>query len=134
MIDAAAIARMAEQSRTLTAPAAPVVTEKVYVIPVTTRSATHLLKQDAEWDAADLRNYVMGEIERYHGPQVRNAVKETAIFTAFLKRWPNEAVAIARFAFEVQRGLWNRSPVSVNRFCAASDVYFAAKIAERLGA
>lgn len=134
MIDAAAIARMAEQSRTFTAPAAPVVTERVHIVPITTRSATHLLKQDSDWDAADLRNYVMGEIERYHGPQVRNAVKENAIFKGFLSRWPNEAVAIARFAFEVQRGLWNRSPISVNRFCAASDTYFAAKIVERLSA
>jgi hypothetical protein len=133
VIDAAAIARLAEQSRTMTGPV-PVVTETVRLVPVTTANASHLLKADADWSAEDLRNYVMGEIERLHGPQIRDAVKEKAIFTSFMGRWGAQAVPIARFAFEVQRGLWSRAPISRNRFTKGSDPYFAQKIAERLDA
>jgi hypothetical protein len=108
----------------------PVVTEKVHVTPVA--GASYLLKEDSQWTWEDLRDYVMGQIETFHGPQLRNPVKEASIFKGFLKRHGAKAVGIARFAFEQQRGMWQRAPISVNRFCAGSDPYFADVIAERL--
>lgn len=106
------------------------VRETVRVSPVA--GASYLLKDDSQWTWEDLRDYVMGQIERYHGPQLRNPVKEAAIFKGFLTRHGDKAVAIARFAFEVQRGMWQRAPISANRFCKGSDPYFADVIKGRL--
>lgn len=112
-------------------PRVPVVTETVRVIPIA--SAAYLAKDESTWTAEDLRDYVMGQIESWHGPQLRNPVKELAIVRAFIKRRGLEqAVKIARVAFEVERGVWNRAPISINRFCAASDPYFADKLAQNL--
>jgi hypothetical protein len=108
----------------------PVIQERVHVTPVT--GAAYLLKDDSQWTWEDLRDYVMGQIEAFHGPQLRNPTKEASIFKGFLKRHGGNAVAIARFAFEMQRGMWQRAPISVNRFCAGSDPYFANIISERL--
>lgn len=108
----------------------PVITEKVHVTPVA--GASYLLKEDSQWTWEDLRDYVMGQIEQYHGPQIRNAMKEASIFKGFLKRHGAKAPAIARFAFEQQRGMWQRAPISANRFCAGSDPYFADVILKRL--
>lgn len=127
MIDFASIAReAAAKSATV---ASPVVRETVRVTPVA--GAAYLMKEDKDWTAEDLRDYAMGQIEAIHGPQVRNSVKETAIFRSFLGRH-EKAVAIVRFAFEVQRGMWQRAPISANRFCRGSDPFFADVIAARL--
>jgi hypothetical protein len=127
VIDFASLAREAAQKKAVTS---PTVRETVRTTPVA--GAAYLLKADQDWTAEDLRDYVMGQIEAHHGPQVRNSVREMATFKAFLARWEAKAPAIARFAFEVQRGMWQRAPISVNRFCKASDPYFAALIAERV--
>ncbi len=108
----------------------PVVTERVTVTAVA--GATYLMKPDAQWTWEDLRDYVTGQIEQFHGPQVRNALKEASVFKAFLGRHGEKSVGIARFAFEVQRGMWQRAPISVNRFCKASDPYFSDVIKDRL--
>jgi hypothetical protein len=108
----------------------PVVAERVTVTAVA--GATYLMKPDAQWTWEDLRDYVTGQIEQYHGPQVRNAMKEASVFKSFLARHGEKAVGIARFAFEVQRGMWQRAPISVNRFCKASDPYFSDVIKDRL--
>jgi hypothetical protein len=118
------------QSTTRVVETVPVVTEKVHVTPVS--GASYLLKEDSQWTWEDLRDYVMGQIEQYHGPQLRNAMKEASVFKGFMNRHGSQAVAIARFAFEVQRGMWQRAPISVNRFCKGSDPYFADPIKERL--
>lgn len=120
---------LARQNKTETV--VPVVTERVTVTAVA--GASYLLKEDGQWSWEDLRDYVMGQIEQYHGPQVRNAVKEASVFRSFLARHGEQAPAIARFAFEVSRGMWQRAPIAVNRFCKASDVYFADPIKKRLG-
>lgn len=132
MIDFDAIRRAAAGEKPVVkkAPAAPTVQETVRVAPVA--GAAYLMKVDAEWSWEDLRDYVMGQIVMYHGPQVRNAVKESAIFKGFTSRYGSQAVAIARFAFENQRGMWQRAPISVNRFTKGSDPYFADPIAKRL--
>lgn len=108
----------------------PVVTERVTVTAVA--GAAYLMKPDAQWTWEDLRDYVTGQIEQFHGPQVRNPVKEASVFKAFLGRHGEQAVGIARFAFEVQRGMWQRAPISVNRFCKGSDPFFADPIKDRL--
>jgi hypothetical protein len=108
----------------------PTIVERVHVTPVS--GASYLLKDDSQWTWEDLRDYVMGQMEQYHGPQIRNALKEASIFKGFMSRHGEKAVAIARFAFENQRGMWQRAPISVNRFCKASDAYFSDLIAERL--
>lgn len=128
-----AFARLkAMQAAKKTAPVtAPVVQERVSVTPVA--GAAYLAKPDAQWTWEDLRDYTMSQIESFHGPQVRNAMKEASIFKSFLSRHGEQAVAIARFAFEVQRGMWQRAPIAANRFCKASDVYFADVIKDRLG-
>lgn len=114
---------------------APAVTETVVVEKVTVTDvagAAYLMKDDAEWTWEDLRDYVMRKIEDFHGPQVRSATKESAVFRSFHQRHGRDAVRIARHAFEVQRGMWQRAPISVNRFCKGSDPYFADKIKSRL--
>lgn len=132
MIDFDAIRRAAAGEKAAPKPVqtTPVVQETVRVTPVA--GASYLLKADSEWSWEDIRDYAMSQIEQYHGPQVRNAVKESAIFRSFAARHGDKAVGIVRFAFEQQRGMWQRAPIGVNRFCKASDVYFANVIAERL--
>lgn len=132
MIDFNAIRRAAAGEKPVArkAPAAPTVQETVRVTPVA--GAAYLMKPDAQWTWEDLRDYVMGQIVMYHGPQVRHPVKESAIFKGFMARYGDKAVGIARFAFEQQRGMWQRAPISVTRFCKGSDVYFADQIAKRL--
>lgn len=125
-----ALRRFQNAQAKVTETTVPVIQEKVHVTPVS--GAAYLLKADDKWTWEDLRDYVMSQIEQYHGPQLRNAVKEASIFKGFMNRHGAKAVAIARFAFEVQRGMWQRAPISVNRFCAGSDPYFAKPISERL--
>lgn len=108
------------------------VTEEVRVTPVASAAASYAMKDEQAWGWADLRDYVIREIEMRHGPQVRDPKKEAGIFKGFLSRWPEQAIAIARAAFEVHDGMWRNAPISVNRFCRASDQYFAAVIAQRL--
>lgn len=101
-------------------------------VRVTSVGASYLMRPDAEWSWEDLRDYVMTQIIAFHGPQLRNQVKEAAIFKGFMARYEDKAVGIARFAFEQQRGMWQRAPISVTRFCKGSDPYFADVIAKRL--
>lgn len=133
MIDFDAIRRAAAGDKPVVkkAPETPVVQETVRLTPVA--GAAYLMKDDTLWTWEDLRDYVMGQIVAYHGPQLRNSVKEAGIFKGFMARYGGPtAVAIARFAFEQQRGMWQRAPVTVTRFCRGSDPYFSDIIARRL--
>jgi hypothetical protein len=116
--------------------APPVVTSTVTVTPKPaslSEKRAYLAKTDDQWDWSDLRDYCIAQMERWHGPQYRDFKKEASIFKAFLSRWPNgQAQRIARFAFESQQGMWRSAPITVNRFCRASDEYFAAIIMSRL--
>jgi hypothetical protein len=112
---------------------APVVTEQVKVTPVASAAVAYAMKSEDVWGWSDLRDFVIREIEQRHGPQVRDPKKEASIFKSFMSRWPEQAVGIAKAAFgPVYDGMWRNAPISVNRFCKASDEYFAAVIAERL--
>lgn len=109
----------------------PTVMERVTVTPIS--SSRHLLTQEESWTWEELRDYVITEIVRRHGPQVRNGKKERAIFSSFLNRWPEgKAVLIAKAAFEIYDGMWANAPLSVNRFCKASDPFFSEVIIDRL--
>lgn len=105
----------------------PVVTERVTVTPIP--SSRHLLQDETQWSWQELRDYVVAEIVRRHGPQPRNGKTEAAIFKSFLSRWPDgQAVRVARAAFEIYEGMWGNAPISVNRFCKHSDPFFATPI------
>jgi hypothetical protein len=112
---------------------APVVVETVTVTRTPDRSAGYLTKSDAEWGWEDLRDFVIHEIEARHGVQVRDFRKESGIFKSFLSRYGSNAVPIARLAFsKVFDGMWSSAPITVTRFCKASDPYFADILAKRL--
>jgi hypothetical protein len=112
------------------AKAAVVERVKITPLPEEPQRAAHLLQES--WDWQGLRDYVFREIERRHGPQPRNGKTEASIFKSFLSRWEDDAVRIAKAAFEIYDGMWANAPISVNRFCKNSDPFFAAQIIARL--
>jgi hypothetical protein len=94
-------------------------------------TSTHLGIENWGWH--DLCEYVVGQIEKIHGPTPRQPTyKEKAIFDGFLHRHGDYAVAIAKYAFEVAGGYWKNAPISVNRFTVNSDPYFANPIRTHL--
>lgn len=103
-------------------------TQVAVAAPPVDLHTTYVGRTDEQWDWQALRDYVVREIEARFGPAPRDARKEAGIFKSFLARWGSAAPAIARFAFESHDGYWRGAPISVNRFCLASDEYFAAVI------
>lgn len=104
-------------------------------VTVTTRPSerrTHVLSEPSSWSPEQLRDYVVAQIQKHHGPFPRDAVRETSIFRGFVNRWGGDAGRIARVAFEEFGGMWRNAPVGINRFCKNSDPYFAEPILERL--
>lgn len=112
----------------------PTVVESVEVTPRPSQAAGFVMRGEQEWGWQDLRDYVVREIEKRHGPQVRDPKKEAAIFKSFMSRWPGQAVTIAKAAFVVHDGMWRNAPISINRFCKASDPFFSAVLAKNLSA
>lgn len=112
---------------------APAVAEQVTARRLSQTEARYLLKPAEQWTAADLRDYVVTEMERLHGPKVwvRDPAKELGIFKRFVADWsPELAVAIARHAFTHYRGIWRDAPITPARFTRGNDPYFAAQIAD----
>jgi hypothetical protein len=108
----------------------PSVTETVRVVSTGQVYGGYKAKEASAWNWSDLRDYIVEQIEQRHGPQVRDALKESGICKAFIARWGIEdAVAIARAAFEVHDGMWRNAPISISRFAKGSDPYFASVIA-----
>jgi hypothetical protein len=99
------------------------------------RIASTVTIDPAEKDRwSELRDYVVEKMEEIHGPFPRDAKQESGIFKSFIGRWGfDNAMAIARCAFEVHGGMWYNSPVRVQRFCKGSDPYFSVQIAGLLG-
>lgn len=111
----------------------PTVSMTVSVLPHAPSAATtHLSKPTEAWTWEDLRNYVVDSIETRFGAFPRNTGKEYGVFTRFASTYGPDAGRIARYAFETCEGWWSNAPVSVNRFCRASDEYFAVPILARL--
>lgn len=130
MLDFGASTTPVRNPRAVIVQEAPVVEEVVTAKP--SQAAGYVMRSEDMWGWQDLRDYVIREIESRHGPQVRNPKTEASIFKSFISRWPDQAVSIAKAAFEVHDGMWRNAPISVNRFCKASDEYFASVIAKNL--
>jgi hypothetical protein len=109
----------------------PVVQETITIKP---RLRPVMQQTQVDWE--ELRDYVLAQVERIHGPQVRDERRENTIFMAFAARWPEQAMEIARYAFEGgendTQGFWKGAPVLVARFHRTSDNYFAVPIAALL--
>lgn len=110
----------------------PVITEEVVIRSVAPAPTAHLAVGDDAWSWQELRSYVVRSIEATIGLFPRDELKEAAIFKAFCSRWPEDAPAIARYAFETMNGYWKGAPVGVTRFCKASDEYFGVPIVKAL--
>lgn len=93
---------------------------------------THVLKPCDQWGADEIREYVIGEIESRFGAFPRDPRKEHSIFNSFTTRFGDKAPLIARASFEVFEGWWNNAPISINRFCKASDPYFGDVILDKI--
>lgn len=114
------------------------VTERVLVQPVVPAPehlyspTAYLAVADEAWGWEELRDYVVRQIFQVVGTFPRDRAKEKSIFSAFLGRFGPDAPRIARYAFEIAGGYWKNAPISVNRFCKASDAYFGQPILEHL--
>lgn len=110
---------------------APTIVQKVAVEH--TPSRTDLLVDADEWTWAELRDYVVAEIISRFGPFPRDSRKEYAIFNRFFSAYGKDGIAVAKYAFgPACDGWWGKAPISINRFCKASDPYFVKPILDRL--
>lgn len=99
---------------------------RVYAQPAQTAHVPAPAAVSNTWTPEQLRDYVVVEIEKVVGVFPRKPeYKEMAIFKGFCSRYGERAAEIARHAFEVEGGYWRSAPISVTRFCANSDPYFA---------
>lgn len=91
--------------------------------------AVFKLKNPEQWEWQDLRDYVVTECVD-HGLQYQgDGFKEKAMFSAFLKRWPEgRGQQIALYAFQVAQGLWKGQLVNPTMFSKGFDPYFAVEI------
>ena len=80
-----------------------------------------------EW--FELRDYVLRESEKAGSDQYFEPNNLIGIFKAFVGRWPHgKADEIARYAFEICRGVWHGEIVGPAMFCKNWDPYFAEEI------
>jgi hypothetical protein len=93
---------------------------------------TDIGKPAEEWTWEDVRNYVVRQIETFHGEFPKDPARIASIFKGFHRRHGAMAGPIAVAAFDVHRGYWRGSPISVTRFCQGSDLYFSEPIKGRL--
>lgn len=119
-------------AKPVSANTAVVVTSEVAVVARPSESKSFVARDCDQWSWSDLRDYVVTQIEQRHGTFPRDFKKEAAIFKSFLARHGDKAGAIAKFAFEVEGGYWAGAPISINRFCKNSDVFYADVITARL--
>ena len=116
------------------------VSERVTVQRMTEPERRYLLKPDGEWTAADLRDYVVSEMLRVHGPSVwvRDPAKELSIFKKFVCDFCETsmelAVAIARLAYGQHKGIWRDTPITPARFSKGNYRYFADPLLAQLTA
>jgi hypothetical protein len=115
------------ESLTVTRRTEPVVESREYRV-------TDIGKAPEDWSWEDLRNYVVRQIETRFGPFPIDPPRLASIFRSFHQRHGAMAGPIAVTAFDLFGGKWKGSNISVNRFCKASDKYFAEEIAQRLTA
>lgn len=77
-----------------------------------------------------LAGHIMSEIARTCGPQLP-CYRSEEILSGFFGRFgPGDAMAICDQAFNAHRGMWRSAPVTVMRFQASNDPYFAVPLLE----
>lgn len=118
-----------DTSMAVTTPAATI---ELSVTQVPSQARGYLSRPYTEWDWQDLRDYVVHEVEVRRGLFPRSGKKEYGIFSRFLSTYGDLSGLIAKYAFEVCDGTWRGAPISVNRFCKASDEFFAIPILEAI--
>jgi hypothetical protein len=96
-------------------------------------SRGYLFRDSSEWTWEDLRDYVVDSITEVAGPVDFDPKKANAVFRSFHGRHEN-AVAIARYVFDILHGLWYSTPVGINNFYKGQDPYFAEPITKLLEA
>lgn len=110
---------------------APTVIQRVTVEPVAARS--DLLVEAERWGWAELRDYVVAQIQTRFGAFPRDARKEYGIFNRYFTAYGMDGIRVSEFAFgPVCEGWWGGAPISINRYCKASDAYFTEPILVRL--
>lgn len=118
---------------TATAGTASVITETAGTVPVPDRIAALCQTPASLWTADDLSWYVTSEIRQLHGHQLPRA-GEGKMVPAFFERFGADGVRIARHVFEARRGMWKGAPVTLGRFSASNDDFFARPILDELPA
>lgn len=100
------------------------ITGSLTVTPVSERVARLAAADPGTWSGEDLLFYIKEESGRLTGPQLP-CFNEQSIVRDFLERFGMQAVTIARLAFEIHGGMWMGAPVTVRRFSASNDEFFA---------
>jgi len=113
---------------------APVVVSITETIEVRPSRVAHVIKDPVQWGWEELRDYVVSQIEALWGPFPRELAKEKSIFSSFIDRFGAHAPVIAKYAFEVKKGVWGGAPIRVTRFTRASDEWFARRVLDELAA
>lgn len=112
---------------------APTIIQKISIEQVPARS--DLLLEAQHWGWSELRDYVASQIIGRFGPFPRDSRKEYSIFNRYFNEYGQDGIAVSEFAFgPVCDGWWGGAPISVNRYCKASDPYFTQPILGRLAA
>ena len=96
------------------------------------KTSIHVPASASSFEWEKVRDYVIEQILALHGPFPRDVRRENTIFMGFAARWEDQAMPIARYAFEEADGEWLDAPVGVARFHKTSDGVFAQKIAAKL--
>lgn len=109
----------------------PQVVDTVTVTPVESKRKPEPVSSGTRVTWQEVRDYVVAKIQE-GGPTPRNERNEKSTFMAFVSRWQDLAMPIARYAFEDCGGMWMNAPVGVHRFHRSADDYFAKRIAQKL--
>jgi hypothetical protein len=78
-----------------------------------------------------LAAFVTAKISELHGPVVP-CHQEDALIGGFAERFGAMAMPIAAQAFGPHQGMWMGAPVTVRRFAASQDAYFALPLLEEI--
>ena len=109
-----------------------VITESLTVTELPARVVELCSSDAAGWTAGDLAYYITIELALIHGPQLP-CRGQAEILHQFFERHGENAVHIARFAFENMHGMWMGAPVTVRRFAEGHDDFFARPVMEMAG-
>lgn len=110
---------------------APTIVQRVSIEQVPARS--DLLVEAEHWGWMELRDYVASQIINLFGPFPRDSRKEYGIFNRYFGAYGLDGIRVSEFAFgPVCEGWWGGAPISINRYCKASDPYFTEPILARL--